>query len=177
MQTSGAIFAVQVSDHGEELALTGPVAILEQAGTLTAMTRDGEGVIYTLLTEFHDYKTDCNKDNGRLSECLKEYINSQHGGNCRLPWEKQAVGKDLEVCSAEAIYERAVMLEKLKMDGLRVITNITGCQLPCERLFFRGTTAVRQTPYLVFPRECQLFPIIISLTTIFILKMVYCRVG
>ncbi len=150
-QAQDGVFSIQISDHQEELGLTGSVATFEETGTITTMVKPGEAVIYKGLPEMHNYKTACDKDDFRLSHCLGKYLDKHLGDKCRMPWSRQASENTAPVCSDKVMYEKVMHLERLKIDGLRVLSNLTGCQLPCNRIFFRSTEVVRQTPYLVFP--------------------------
>ncbi len=145
------MFSIQISDHQEELGLTGSVATFEETGTMTTMVNTGEAVIYKGLPEMHHYKTACDIDDSRLSSCLGKYLDNYFGDECIMPWTWQPTGNTTKVCSDEVMYDKVMYLERLKIDGLRVMSNLTGCQLPCNRIFFRSIEVVRQTPYLVLP--------------------------
>ncbi len=76
------------------------------------------------------------------------------GGKCRNPWDAHGDSdKDNNVCSKEDLRMRAMFLEKCKMQGLDMISNMTGCRLPCDRMAYSSIEVSKVRAGLVFPRK------------------------
>ncbi len=67
-----------------------------------------------------------------------------------MPWNKPA--PEVEPCSGSTLVKRAHFLELVKLQGLKAITNKTGCLLPCYRMVYRADIITSQRLEIVLPR-------------------------
>ncbi len=164
------MFVVFFLDHGEELALSGPITE-ESLGSSLVQAFPRMGSIVQMKGELHNSMSECATDNSRLSDCLLSYLEQDFGGECRydraiiwgilyfgwyslfsrMPWNKSSIG--IKYCTRVNLLDRSRFLELIKMQGLRAITSKTNCMLPCYRMVYEANIITRQKTELTLPRK------------------------
>ncbi len=71
-------YGVFILDPGEELMLSGPVVMMEEAGVALTSVAAGRGTILRIQQEFHQNVNNCSLDNRKMSDCVSEYMGNKY---------------------------------------------------------------------------------------------------